>query len=160
MDTVGTGHDGAQVLCLHEVTGTAKERKARVGYQTPTGQTASVDLHAKDNLGQQTGHDFLNGHVVDKITAKELLFTNGFALPLGEPTAYGMLADEVQSLIIERAVVNHFEREEALFQRGIKSLTLFFIDAVGKYLPESVGASPKLLWCVRRLSAITATTWY
>ena len=143
VDTVGTGHDGAQVLCLHEVTGTAKERKARVGYQTPTGQAASVDLQAKDNLGQQTGLDFLNGHVVEKITAKELLFTNGFALPLGEPTAYGMLADEVQSLIIERAVTNHFEREEALFKRGVKSLTLFFIDAVGKYLPESAGGKPQ-----------------
>ncbi len=139
VDTVGTGHDSAQVLCLHEVTGSAKERTARVGHQTLAGQASSVSLQAKDNLGQQTGLDFLSGHVVEKITAKELLFTNGFALPLGEPTAYGMLADEVQSLIIERAVANHFEREEELFKRGIKSLTLFFIDAVGKYLPATAG---------------------
>lgn len=143
VDTVGTGHEAAQVLCLHEVTGSAKERSARVGYFSPAGQTASVNLKAKDNLGEQTGLDFLSGHVVEKITAKELLFTNSFALPLGEPTAYGMLADEVQSLIIERAVVNHFEREEALFRRGIKSLTLFFIDAVGKYLPESSAGKAK-----------------
>ncbi|MEY4979446.1 MAG: hypothetical protein RLZZ352_1716 [Pseudomonadota bacterium] len=143
VDTVGTGHDAGQVLCLHEVTGPAKERSARVGYQTAMGKAASVVLQAKDNLGQRTGLSFLDGHVVDKVAAKELLFTNGFALPLGEPTAYGMLAEEVQSLIIERAVASHFEREEALFRRGIKSLTLFFIDAVGKYLPEGVAGKTR-----------------
>lgn len=143
VDTVGTGHDAAQVLCLHEVTGSAKERTARVGYQTTAGKAASVTLQAKDNLGQMTELDFLSGHVVEKVTPKELLFTNGFALPLGEPTAYGMLAEEVQSHIIERAVANHFEREEDLFKRGIKSLTLFFIDAVGKYMPEGAAGKTK-----------------
>ena len=144
VDTVGAGHDAAQVLCLHEVTGSAKERTARVGYQTTAGKAASASLRAKDNLGLQTGLAFLGGHVVEAVTSKEVLFTNGFSLPLGEPTAYGMLADEMQSLIIERAVVNHFEREEDLFRRGIKSLTLFFIDAVGKYLPEGGAAKGKV----------------
>ena len=41
-----------------------------------------------------------------------MLFTNGFALPLGEAMAYGMLAEQTQGLIIERAIANHFEREE------------------------------------------------
>lgn len=143
VDTVGTGYDAAQVLCLHEVTGSAKERTARVGYQTLMGKAASVLLKAKDNLGAQTGLAFLDGHVVEAVTSKELLFTNGFALPLGEPTAYGMLAEEMQSQIIERAVASHFEREEDLFRRGIKSLTLFFIDAVGKYWLEGAAAKGK-----------------
>ncbi len=137
VDTVGTGADVGQTLTLHEVTGSAKERTGRVGYQTADTKMATVELKAKDNLGEKTGLRHLDGHVVEAVTTRELLFTNGFALPLGEPTAFGLLADEVQSLLVQRAIANHFEREEALFKRGLKAISLFFIDAVGKYLPES-----------------------
>ncbi len=136
VDTVGTGADMAQLLCFHSVSGTAKERSAQVSYQTLAGKAASVALQAKDNLGEKTGIGFLDGHVVEAVTAKEVRFTNDFALPLGQATSYGMLAEQMQALIIERSIANHFEREEALFKRGIKALSLFFIDAVAKYLPE------------------------
>ncbi len=142
VDTVGTG-SGTQALTYLSSMGTGKERCAHVQYHTASGPTAAVDLRAKDNLGDKTGLAFLDGHVVENVTAKELLFTNGFALPLGEPTAYGMLAAQTQSLIVECAVANHFEREEDLFKRGIKSLSLFFIDAVAKYMPE--GNKPTVL---------------
>lgn len=135
VDTVGTGMAATQALIYLSTHGTAKERCAHVQYPTATGSSATVELRAKDNLGDKTGLTFLDGHVVENITAKEVLFTNGFALPLGEPTAYGMLAEQTQSLIVECAVTNHFEREEDLFKRGIKSLSLFFIDAVAKYMP-------------------------
>jgi len=143
VDTVGTGADMAQTLLLSQVTGTAKERTAHVDYQTPAGKTATVELRAKDNLGEKTGLAYLQGHVVESVTSKELVFTNGFALPLGEPTGYGMLADEVQSLLVQRTIENHFEREQALFKRGIKAISLFFIDAVYKYLPD--GQRPAIL---------------
>ena len=142
VDTVGAGADMAQLLCLTD-TGTAKERIAQVSYQTLAGKNASVQLQAKSNLGEQTGIAFLDGHVVESITSKELLFTNGFALSLDEAASYGMLAEQVQSLIIERSIANHFEREEALFKRGIKALSLFFIDAVAKYMPE--GTKPAVI---------------
>ena len=136
VDTVGTGADTGQTLTLAEVTGSAKERTAHVSHHTAQGKTATVLLQAKDNLGVQTGLPYLEGHVVESVTTKELLFTNGFSLPLGQPTAYGMLADEVQSLLVQRTIANHFEREEALFKRGIKAISLFFIDSVAKYLPS------------------------
>jgi len=136
VDTVGAGADMAQVLCFTSVSGTAKERSAQVSFQTIGGKNATVALQAKDNLGEKTAIGFLDGHVVESVTGKEVLFTNGFALPLGEPTSYGMLAEQTQALIIERSIANHFEREEALFKRGIKALSLFFIDAVAKYLPD------------------------
>lgn len=137
VDSVGAGADAEQALCFASVgSGTARDRSALVTYQTLAGKAASVTLQAKDNLGEKTGMGFLDGHVVESVTGKEVLFTNGFALPLGQITAFGMLAEQMQSLIIERAIANHFEREEALFKRGIKSLSLFFIDAVAKYLPD------------------------
>jgi type III restriction enzyme len=143
VDTVGTGADMAQVLCFMSVSGTAKDRAAQVSYQTMAGMHASVALKAKDNLGEKTGMGFLDGHVVEAVTAKEVRFTNDFALPLGEATPYGMLADQMQALIIERSISNHFEREEALHRRGIKALSLFFIDSVAKYMPE--GTKPAVI---------------
>ena len=143
VDTVGTGADMAQVLCFTSVSGTAKERAAQVSYQTMAGKHASVELKAKDNLGEKTGMGFLDGHVVEAVTAKEVRFTNDFALPLGEATPYGMLAEQMQALIIERSISNHFEREEALHKRGIKALSLFFIDSVAKYMPE--GTKPAVI---------------
>jgi type III restriction enzyme len=136
VDTVGSGADMGQVLHVTQVTGSAKERVAHVGFQAAAGKHAVAELRNKDNLGEKTGLAYLDGHVVESVTTKEVLFTNGFALPVGEPTAYGMLADEVQSLLIQRSIANHFEREEELFKRGIKAISLFFIDAVAKYLPD------------------------
>ena len=143
VDTVGTGADMAQVLCFMSVSGTAKERAAQISYQTMAGNHASVELKAKDNLGEKTGLGFLDGHVVEAVTAKEVRFTNDFSLPLGEATPYGMLAEQMQALIIERSIANHFEREEALYRRGIKALSLFFIDSVAKYMPE--GTKPAVI---------------
>ena len=136
VDTVGMGAEEAQMLCLREVTGSASERTAKVAFKALDGKNKTVSLQKKDNLGEKTKLPYLNGHVVENISKSELLFTNGFALPLQAPQAMGMLAEDMQSAIIERAVSNHFEREENLFKRGIKSLTLFFIDAVAKYLPQ------------------------
>lgn len=143
VDTVGTGADIAQVLCFVSSSGTANERAAQVSYQTLAGKHASVALKAKDNLGEKTGLGFLDGHVVEAVTAKEVRFTNDFALPLGEATPYGMLAEQMQALIIERSISNHFEREEALYNRGIKALSLFFIDSVAKYMPD--GTKPAVI---------------
>lgn len=137
VDTVGTGADMAQALTLLSVGGTAKERIANVRYHKANGTAAIVDLQKGSNLGDGTELGFLHGHVVEKITKSELLFTNGLSLPLDVPVGYGMLADEVQSQLIARSIANHFEREQGLFLRGIKSISLFFIDAVYKYLPDS-----------------------
>jgi type III restriction enzyme len=142
VDTVGLGAEDAQMLCLRAVTGSGSNRAAKVAFNTLDGKNKTVSLQRKDNLGDKTKLPYLSGHVVENITRSELLFTNGFTLPLQAPQAMGMLAENMQSAIIERAVANHFEREEGLFKRGIKSLTLFFIDAVGKYLPQDQQVTP------------------
>jgi len=67
-------------------------------------------------------------------------------LALGESESYGMLLDAMQTEIINTAIVNHFEREEELFKLDIKSLCLFFVDRVDKYLKDdgSAGELAKL----------------
>ncbi|OCL82679.1 hypothetical protein AAX27_02216 [Aliarcobacter thereius] len=72
-----------------------------------------------------------------------MIFTNGISILLGESESYGVLLDEMQKVIVDTAIKNHFEREEELFKLNIKSLCLFFIDRVDKYLTDE-GINGKL----------------
>ena len=60
-------------------------------------------------------------------------FTNGLTLQVGE--AWGNQDSEMlmRRLQIRETIATHFEREKQLFARGIKVLTLFFIDKVSNY---------------------------
>ena len=42
-------------------------------------------------------------------------------------------ADDIQRIQIRETILSHLQKEEALFRRGIKCLSLFFIDQVAKY---------------------------
>lgn len=59
-------------------------------------------------------------------------FLNGMELRRGE--VYGDSAEEdMRRIQIRETIASHLEKEEALFRRGIKCLSLFFIDEVAKY---------------------------
>jgi type III restriction enzyme len=74
------------------------------------------------------------GYVVSDINANTdtLSFTNGAELYVGE--AVGDINEAVLRRIqIREAIKAHFDKEQVLFQQGVKVLTLFFIDEVAKY---------------------------
>ncbi|MBC3206489.1 DEAD/DEAH box helicase family protein [Pseudomonas sp. SWRI111] len=94
-------------------------------------------LSKGDNLfseGFSNELDQYRGYVVADINANTdtLSFTNGVELFVGE--AIGDVNEEaLRRIQIREAIKAHFDKELALFQQGIKVLTLFFIDEVAKY---------------------------
>ena len=59
-------------------------------------------------------------------------FTNGFVITKG--TVVGDVSEkDMRRIQIRETIESHFEKEERLFDRGIKTLSLFFIDEVAKY---------------------------
>ncbi len=59
-------------------------------------------------------------------------FQNGQSLRQGE--VMGDVSEKAIQLIqVRETIKSHFEKERALFQQGIKSLSLFFIDEVANY---------------------------
>ena len=92
-------------------------------------------LGHNDNLYDLSGGlDQYKGYVVAEIDARidTLSFTNGVELVVGE--AVGNVDEAAMRRIqIREAIKAHFDREQALFGRGIKVLSLFFIDEVAKY---------------------------
>lgn len=78
--------------------------------------------------------DQYRGYVVSDVNAMTdtLSFTNGVDLQVGE--ADGDVNEAaLRRIQIREAIKAHFDKEQALFQQGIKVLTLFFIDEVAKY---------------------------
>jgi len=135
VDTVGNENVDNHTISYTNVKGAnQKEYIATIEYKDINSKSEKVKLKKGDNLGFKSDIDYLNGYIVDKITKREVVFLNGISLPLGEDESYGVLLTAMQQEIVNRAIVNHFEREQELFKMDIKSLCLFFIDRVDKYL--------------------------
>jgi type III restriction enzyme len=92
-------------------------------------------LARNDNLFDMSGDlEQYRGFVVADINAltNTVSFTNGHELMAGEATG-DVSESALRRIQIREAVKAHFEKEQALFNQGIKVLSLFFIDAVAKY---------------------------
>lgn len=61
-----------------------------------------------------------------------VIFTNGEAIRSGE-VSRDVSESDLRRIQIRETILSHFEKEEKLFNMGIKSLSLFFIDEVSKY---------------------------
>ena len=74
------------------------------------------------------------GYVVEAIDAAAgtVLFLNGITLHTGDVQG-DVSEDDLRRVQIRETIVSHFEKEQRLFARGIKTLSLFFIDEVAKY---------------------------
>ncbi len=68
---------------------------------------------------------------VDPIRAM-VTFSNGDSLLTGEASG-NVNEDDIRRIQIRETIASHFDKEEKLFEQGIKCLSLFFIDEVAKY---------------------------
>lgn len=59
-------------------------------------------------------------------------FSNGDTLEPGEASG-NVNEDDIRRIQIRETIASHFDKEEKLFEQGIKCLSLFFIDEVAKY---------------------------
>ncbi|MFL1551195.1 type III restriction-modification system endonuclease [Pseudomonas sp. D47] len=125
---------------------TKKPPEARVEFEQKlkSGEIKRVvrKLSKGDNLfsdGFSNELDQYRGYVVADINANTdtLSFTNGIELFVGEATG-DVNEEALRRIQIREAIKAHFDKELALFQQGIKVLTLFFIDEVAKYRDYSV----------------------
>ncbi|WP_415397828.1 DEAD/DEAH box helicase family protein [Sulfurimonas sp. CS5] len=151
VDTVGNDNVDNHTIAFTKVTGkTQKDYKATIEYKDINSKNKKIELVKGENLGEKVDIEYLNSYVVDKITKSEIVFTNSISLSLGVSESYGVLLDEMQKVIVDTAIKNHFEREEELFKLDIKALCLFFIDRVDKYLTDE-GTNGKLALVFEKL---------
>lgn len=85
-----------------------------------------------DNSGQM--EEYKHGFVVSKIDGRDdsIEFINGIKLYAGD--VIGKVSeDQLRRIQIRETILSHIQRERVLFSKGIKVLSLFFIDEVAKY---------------------------
>lgn len=89
----------------------------------------------KDDLFALSGElDQYRGFTVSQIDAvsETVEFTNGVVLKAGEPNG-DVSERDIRRIQIRETIKAHMEKEKQLHSRGIKVLSLFFIDEVAKY---------------------------
>ena len=94
----------------------------------------SRKLSHNDNLFVESGLNQYKGYVVSDINPynNTVTFLNGVTLRKGD-VAGDVSEQALQRVQIRETIRSHFEKERALFEKGIKTLSLFFIDEVAKY---------------------------
>ncbi len=110
---------------------------ARIEIETKTASGTIVrktkTFGTGDSLREESGLAEYEGFTLSEINAKGYVtFLNGVTLQRGEVTG-DTNELTMQRVQIRETIKSHFEKERQLFKRGIKCLSLFFIDEVAKY---------------------------
>jgi len=118
----------------------AKKMTAQVEINGGSGAEAKqkkVTVKRKDDLFVKSGErqEYRSGYIVETISFERgnefLAFGNGGEVRLGQ--ALGGLDDEVMKAQIRTTIEEHLKKERVLRAKGIKVLSLFFIDRVANY---------------------------
>ncbi len=110
---------------------------ARIEIETKTASGSIIrkikTFGVGDSLREESGLAQYDGFTVSEINVNGYVtFLNGTTIRRGE-----VIGDtnelNMQRVQIRETIMSHFEKERQLFKRGIKCLSLFFIDEVSKY---------------------------
>lgn len=105
-----------------------------IAYQKSINRESRI-VGVDDNLYEYSKHmEQYKGYRISEIdpVAGTVTFTNGEVLHRGD-VAGDVSERDMRRIQIRETIKSHLEKEEELFYRGIKTLSLFFIDEVAKY---------------------------
>jgi type III restriction enzyme len=104
----------------------------------------SVIVRSGDDLYKLSNQReiYKDGFIIDETDAGNgsISLTNGITLSVGE--SQGGMNDEVMKFMIRKTVEEHLKKEKAYKDKGIKVLSLFFIDRVKNYREYDANGNP------------------
>jgi len=98
----------------------------------------SLTLKKGDKLFDKTKNPDFDGFEIEDINIQkqEVIFTNGSVLSNNKTQGITLSKTEIFRVQIEQTIRFHIERQKELRQKGIKVLSLFFIDKVDNYVQD------------------------
>lgn len=147
------GTDG--YLCLQEIKVSKAAPVARIEFKKlmANGSVKKIigSFNEGDDIYVASGEleAYRNDFVVSEIRADQdgslgyVRFRNGEELRCGEVVG-DSAGEDIRRVQIRETIKSHLQKEEQLFSRGIKCLSLFFIDEVKKYREYSVDDGEEL----------------
>jgi type III restriction enzyme len=97
-------------------------------------ETRILELNKNLYYESNEMEQYKNGYTISDISplTNTVTFLNGEVIHTGE--VVGDISDkDIRRIQIRETIASHFEKEEKLYEKGIKCLSLFFIDEVKKY---------------------------
>lgn len=98
-----------------------------------------------DNLYDYSGglEEYKNGFVIKQIDGRDdsVEFLNGIKIYAGDVMG-AVDEDQLRRIQIRETILSHIQRERQLFYKGIKVLSLFFIDEVANYREYDAAGQP------------------
>ncbi len=104
-------------------------------------RTVTEGFSLYDNSGQM--EEYKAGFVVSRIDGRDdsIEFVSGIKIYAGD--VIGKVSEEqLRRIQIRETILSHIQRERQLFYKGIKVLSLFFIDEVAKYKQYDAAGQP------------------
>jgi type III restriction enzyme len=102
---------------------------------TGLGKKVKTFAHG-DNIHDHSGEieAYREGYTIAEINARDgyVEFTNGLQLAQGQVVGDSS-EEDIRRIQIRETIMSHLEKERDLYKKGIKVLSLFFIDEVAKY---------------------------
>lgn len=114
--------------------------KGATGIRKKTMKTG-IGFNLYDHSGKLD--EYKNNFVITKIDGRDnsVEFLNGIKIYAGD--VIGKVSEEqLRRIQIRETILSHIERERQLFHKGIKVLSLFFIDEVAKYRQYNETGNP------------------
>lgn len=115
-----------------------KPPKAKVEFEIAYKKSINREtrnLSVDDNLYELSNNmEQYKGYRISEIDPVQgtISFTNGETIRKGDVVG-DVSEKDMRRIQIRETIKSHFEKEEELFNKGIKTLSLFFIDEVSKY---------------------------
>ena len=108
----------------------SKQKKFSISYSTNNQEDKKITLSLQQDIGQQTGLQNYIGIKATKITKDKVTLSDTQIL---QPHFSYKLEEQEAKNLIKATIEKHFEKEEYLFHKGIKTLSLFFIENIADY---------------------------
>ena len=115
--------------------------------QSPSGaiKRKSKVMKERDNLYDHSNHlaEYKDRWVIEHIDGRDnsVRFLNGITIYAGDVVG-NVDEDQLRRIQIRETILSHIQRERELYRKGIKVLSLFFIDEVANYREYDAAGQP------------------
>lgn len=128
-------HNRPFIRC-NEIIATSRGIKTQLTLEKKIGarfKQKSIIVKHGDDLSVKSHNKKYSGFVINEINDRQkfIKFTNGIKIKQGE--SKGDDYEEIMKIQIDQAIREHFFKYNALKKKGIKPISLFFIDHVDNY---------------------------
>ena len=140
---------GFQIKNLRGTNGYLYLQKIAVSTNKPPRALIEIEIDYNKSINRETRwfdvgdnlyntsknmNQYQNGFTISEINPinNTVTFLNGEVLSVGNSTG-DVAENDIRRIQIRETILSHFDKEEELYDRGIKVLSLFFIDEVAKY---------------------------